>query len=279
MEYKLNILKSTINIGLKKPIKILHVTDTHVSLEDSGVSYPHHKAFGEKNKGYIDYFLQAIAYAKANAMPILHTGDLINFLSQANLDYVKEQLSDVDYMMAAGNHDFCQVVGYHLEDYDYKWKNIKKIAPYVKSNLYFDSKIIGGVNIVTMDDSYYTISDGQTEMLRAESAKGYPILLCMHVPIFEPSLADAVMAEGHPCAYVTAPTEEYLKKYSEDRRVQQTPDAATLRAVDYIKKEPLIKAVLTGHTHINFEAELASGMIQLNTGANYKGYVRELTIL
>ena len=279
MDYKLNILKSTVEIGLEKPVKLLHVTDTHLSFEDPDVSYPHHKAFAERNEGYINYFLQAIEYAKTNNMPILHTGDIINFLSQANFDFAEKHLSDVDYMIAAGNHDFCQVVGYHTENYIYKWENIKKIAPYLKNNMYFYSRVIGGVNIVMMDDSYYSISEGQIEMLRAEAAKGYPILLCMHVPIFEKSLADAVMAEGQPCAYVVAPADEYLAKYPDDRREQQIADSTTLRAVEYIKNEPLIKAVVTGHTHINFEAKLDNGVIQFNTGANYKGYVRELTII
>ena len=53
-----------------------------------------------------------------------------------------------------------------------EWKLTKK----------FDN--IGGVNIVVMDDSYYQISEGQIDMIKAEVAKGYPIILCMHIPFF-----------------------------------------------------------------------------------------------
>ena len=32
--YELNIIKSTIEIGIEKPIKVLHITDTHIALDD-----------------------------------------------------------------------------------------------------------------------------------------------------------------------------------------------------------------------------------------------------
>ncbi len=275
----LHVLQTTIKIGLPTPVKLLHVTDTHIALDDDRVS--NRAACFDKdfeNCSHV-YFFQALEYAREKGIPMLHTGDLIDFLSENNFAFVDKYLSDVDYIYAAGNHDFCHWVGEAVEDYAYKWEMIKRSAPHFKSNLYFDSRVIGGVNIVTMDDSYYLISDGQVEMLKAEVAKGLPVVLAMHVPLYTKALADDEMTRN-PCAYVTAAPEEYLVRYPEHRRLQQTPDEATLRAVDYIENEPMIKAVITGHNHCNFEDILPGiGIPQITTHGSYAGYVRELTLV
>jgi len=275
----LNVLQTTIKIGLPAPVKLLHVTDTHIALDDDRVS--NRAACFDKdfeNCSHV-YFFQALEYAREKGIPLLHTGDLIDFLSENNFAFVDKYLSDVDYIYAAGNHDFCHWVGEAVEDYAYKWEMIKRSAPHFRSNLYFASRIVGGVNIVTMDDSYYLISDGQVEMLKAEVAKGLPVVLAMHVPLYTKALADDVMTRN-PCAYVTAAPEEYLVRYPEYRRLQQAPDEATLRAVDYIENEPMIKAVITGHDHCNFEDILPGiGIPQITTHGSYAGYVRELTLV
>ena len=69
---------------------------------------------------------------------------------------------------------------------------MKRVAPHFKQNLYFDSKIAGGVNFVSLDNSYYLIEEAQTQMLKAEISKGLPIVLCMHTPLYEKNLAERV---------------------------------------------------------------------------------------
>ena len=274
---KLNIIQTRIPIGLEKPIRFLHVTDTHITRDDPSGRRRREEVFNVDYENCAeDYFLQAIDYAKKENIPVLHTGDMIDFLSKGNFDFMDQYFMDLDYMYAAGNHDFCHWVGRAREDYSYKWENIKAIAPHVKSNLYFDSHVIDGVNFVTLDDSYYLISDAQTEMLRAEAAKGYPIVLAMHVPLYTEAFARATM-DNNPCAYLTGAPEELLVGYPEDRRKQQTPDEATLRAIDYIKNEPLIKVLITGHVHRNLE-DLFAGKPQIATKGSYEGDVREIVL-
>ena len=276
MSKELQILKTIINIGIEKPFKLLHITDTHITGNHS-----RRGCFDNDYPGCTeDYFLKALDYAVQNNLPVLHTGDLIDFLSDEIFEFTDKHFSGVDYIYAAGNHDFCHCVGEAAEDYAYKWQMIKQVAPHIKSNLYFDSRIINGVNIVTLDDSYYLISEGQLELLKAEAAKGYPILLAMHVPLFTEEYAQKQMVDrGEPCAYVTGATNEWLNRYSENRKLQQTPDDATLRAIGYIKSEPLIKAVIAGHTHMNFENMLTDTLPQYTTHGSFAGYVREIEII
>lgn len=274
---ELQIIKTTVKVGLPKPVKFLHITDTHLVRVDD-IPFTRWKHFEpEDNRGQLEtLFLEALDYAKKNNMLIVHTGDLLDFLSEANFQFMDEHLSDVDYIYAAGNHDFCHWVGRATEDHAYKWEMIKRSAPHIKSNLYFDSRIVDGVNIVTLDNSYYLITDGQIDLLKAEAAKGYPIILCMHVPLYGPSTYEATNGD---IAYAMGAPEELLATYSEDRRLQQTPDEATLRAIEYIKSEPLIKAYVTGHLHINHEETLDNGIVQYVTHGSFAGYVREFTIV
>ncbi len=275
---ELKVLKTTINIGLKEPVKLLHITDTHIT-RDNPLDEDRTAEFDVDYPGCAEeYYFKALEYAKENNMIVLHTGDIIDFFSKGNFEFIDKYLDGEDYIYAAGNHDFCHYLGRAKEDYAYKWEKINEIAPHIKSNLYFDSRIVGGVNIVTMDDSYYFISDGQIEMLKAEVAKGYPIVLAMHIPIYAANLAEAINDRWGIYANVVNSPDEVISVYSEALRRQQTPDEATKRAVEYIKNEPAIKALITGHLHLNFEEKITDTLWQYTTHGSFAGYVREITI-
>lgn len=285
---ELTILKTEIHIGIEKPLRLLHLTDCHISLwneedraedpDKPNLAIQRRREFDGGVDGQTEYlYHQALAYAKENDLPIVCTGDLIDFLSHANLAYMDETLGKTDYIYAAGNHDFCHFVGRAVEDYAYKWRKIRDIAPHVKQNLYFASEVRNGVNLVTMDDTYYLLTDGQTELLRAEAAKGYPIILFMHVPLYTEDYYKLEMSV-HPCAYLTGVPKQLCMTYPKDRCDQQMPDEATLRCIDYIKSEPLIRALVTGHNHRNFEGPLDNGVMQYTTHGSFAGFARELII-
>lgn len=282
---ELKIVKTEITIGLEKPVRLLHVTDSHIAeaYDSEGEELVTHArartaAFEKGVPGRSrNFFDKAREYVAGEGITMVHTGDLIDFLSEANFDFLDRAFEGIDSIYAAGNHDFCHFVGRAKEDLFYKRENMKKIAPHIKENLVFDSRVIGGVNIVTLDNTYYRITDGQTDMLRAEAAKGYPILLFMHVPLYVKGFAKERMKRD-PCAYVVAAPRELLYKYPTDRFYQQAPDEATLRAVEYIKSEPLIKALFTGHCHENHSEVLDNGVVQYITGAGYNGDAREIVV-
>ena len=175
---KLKIIKTVIEIGLPAPLKLLHVTDSHITRGD-----PTGQQAWWFNRDYEgcaeDYFLMAMEYAKQNGLTVLHTGDLIDFQSEENFAFVDEHLQGVDYIYAAGNHDFYNHVERPVEDDENKRRKTPLYAPHIKSKLYFDSRILGGVNVVTLDNSYYTVKEDQLQALKKEVAKGYPVLLAM----------------------------------------------------------------------------------------------------
>ena len=52
MEHKLNIIKTTIDIGLGHEVKFLHITDSHIALDDEGDERDRFKYFWIKCRLY-----------------------------------------------------------------------------------------------------------------------------------------------------------------------------------------------------------------------------------
>lgn len=279
----MNIVKSSLNIGLEKPVKLLHVTDTHITHWDERDNERKRMICGRENAEEIrQYFLETIDYCNRNCDMMAHTGDLLNVVTHKSLEVVRECLDKCDnYLLVAGNHEFSQYCGEAWEDTAYKMTAYPMIRHYLKEDLLFSAKTVGGVNVVGIDDSYYQVEPWQVWRLQQEVKKGLPIVLMMHVPLFEESLFKVSMnrhaTDG--IAYLTGCDEEHLKLFNNEfREVQQRPTDDTLRFIDYVYSEPLIKCVLTGHIHFDYESVLPSGIPQYVTALNCRGNARELTL-
>ena len=80
MKKPITVLKTTLNIGIQEPVKLLHITDTHIALDDEGNDSGRYKCFDRDYENCsIDYYFQAVEYAKQNNLTILHTGDFFRF--------------------------------------------------------------------------------------------------------------------------------------------------------------------------------------------------------
>jgi hypothetical protein len=287
----LNVIKTTLNFGLEKPVRFLHLTDTHI-VRDREKENGRAAVFGTTDEQIEHYFFMALKYARENNLPIVHTGDLVDYITNANLDFLDKHLTDVDYILAPGSHDFCHLIPgakeYHewkalgfSEDEAYKSNQIKKLAPYIKNNMCFSSKIIGGVNVVAIDNSYLDISEGQLDALKAEVAKGYPVIIAMHIPIHTKVFDELnLMPRENLCSSADEQKEYAIKNNRPDlaENIRIYSDS-TWNTIEYIKSEPIIKLVLAGHRHHNVEATLGTNKHQIVTHANCQGFAREITIL
>ncbi len=277
----MNLVKNTVKIGLEKPVKLLHVTDSHLCLADERDNERKHalaERLGDSNKEI--YLNEQIEYAEKNCDLLVHTGDLMDFVSYANVDRAREIVSNEHIFFIAGNHDYSQYVGEAWEDNAYRMNSYMQMGYGLGVPMFFNSRTVGGVNIVGIDNSYYLFAEWQLYRLKKEAEKGLPIVLAFHDPLFEQSLYDYHF-ENVPgdCAYLVGCDEEHLLRYSEFRAVQQRPDEPTLRMIEYIKGEPLIKLILTGHLHFNYESNITDSLPQFVTGGGYDGEAREITLI
>ena len=277
----MKLIQSTVQIGLAEPVRLLHVTDTHLSFADArDDARKHELARRMRDPNKVQYLLEHIAYAKAHCDLLVHTGDLMDFVSHANVDKAREIVADENFFFIAGNHDYSQYVGEAWEDNAYRMNSYMQMGYGLGVPMFFNARVVKGVNIVGIDNSYYQFEDWQLWRLQREAEKGLPIVLAFHDPLFEQSLYDFHNTE-HPtdCTYVVGCDEAHLLPYSEFRAVQQRPTEATLRMIDYIRNEPCIKAILSGHLHFDYESYLTDNLIQFVTGGAYEGCAREVTLI
>lgn len=267
-----------LDVGAKKPFTLLHITDTHltfISEEDNdqikGVSakrqekYPHSEAFLETVK----------SVAKEKNAVVIHTGDMTDCISHNNMKYIKAFTDEVDCQFTVGNHDFRTFLGTGYDCDASRDENRERINALYHNDICFSSRIINGVNLVGIDNVYYQFYPYQLERLKEEVKKGYPIILTVHVPLYEESLYHLIVQGERLYASQIAVPEEMMQNYPEKRYIQQRATDFTREMVAFIENEPSVKAILTGHVHKSFESLVAGRIPQIVTGL-YE--LREITV-
>ncbi len=288
------ITKITIPVGASKPFSALHLSDSHFTRTDERDNERKKKLSAKRLKIFPkaeQYFEGALQYAKEKNMLVLHTGDLIDFVSDANLEYVKARLEGVDFFMAAGNHEYSQYVGEAKEDEAYKAQSFDQVQAAYPNDLRFASRVINGVNFVAIDDVYYNFTKEHKELMKKEIKKGLPIVMICHVPLYTPAYYTVNMHHNNNrCAYLTGAPLECTETYESDpkrpaeeqwrnRTVQQHSDKETLDFIKWLKKQTLVKAILCGHTHKFYQGTFSPTAMQHVAGCNYDGNATEILFI
>lgn len=265
----MSILHSTISVGASAPFQIIHISDTHLTLADDRDN-ERKRALAARRINHFKRAQQVLSEASALARelgaPIMHTGDLLDFVSVANIECAARFVAEQDCFLAAGNHEFSQYVGEAWEDAAYRNQSLDAVQRAFRNDIRMSSRVINGVNFVALDNGYYLFEQEQLDFLQGEVARGLPIVLMIHTPLYEPQFFEQLMYHRErkpPCSYLTAVPTALMADYDEKRRLQQQADELTYRTVAYIREQPLIRAVLTGHLHITCEAALREGVPQL----------------
>ena len=237
--------------GLQKPVRILHLTDVHITLADEQDSDAE-KQFAERRTEVFQdassvpetpsqLLEEAMEYAKQFDCTVI-TGDVIDNFCHANLEETRRILSGKDYMFALGNHEYIQVSRLPSrthESLEAKAECMDVLRTVFPGDLTFDSRIVGGVNVITADNALLAWSGEQYDRFRQEAAKGYPMLIFTHVPLILPEGQRIDQLEGHMLRY----------GYTQE-------DIALTREVnDYLIDEPLVKGFIAGHCHMNADCE------------------------
>ena len=286
-----NIRRITINAGATKPFSALHISDTHLTRTDERDNERKKRLAQSRQRVFPwaeHYFDAAIRYARERNLMLLHTGDLIDFVSDANLDFVAMQLGIGSWFVSAGNHEYSQYVGEAKEDAAYKAQSFDKVQRAYPNNLKVASQVINGINFVALDDVYYNVTAEQHELMRREVEKGLPIVLMCHVPFYTPKhCADVLKGNKGLAGYVTGAPLEITQTYQtnpslgpdeqwRNRSVQQLSDKPTLEFIAWLKQQPLLKAILCGHCHHFYEEQFSPTAVQYVVGAGYNGDAYEI---
>lgn len=280
---RLSLGYSVVRIGATKPFSVLHLSDTHLSEAYPDESETKQKLMDIRRKTFggrqEEALRDSLAWAKANVDYVIHTGDLIDWQSRANFDLVKKYFGDAMFG-SLGNHEFTPDMWLSdpKETNDEPWKDRTRaqLAAIYPFDISLHSQVVNGVNFVTIDDVYGTVTAGQVERFRAEVKKGLPIVLCMHVPFFTDDIWLATTkfwaraGRKFEDAAVPPPKRDYLR---------QKEDPVTRDFIAYLKTEPLLKAILAGHEHVMVQDRFSPTAEELVVGANFMFCGREVLFI
>ena len=273
----MNLIKTTIEIGIPQPFTFLHISDIHLAETDANDS-AERRDFADGRKACFSYapgFMAEVRdYVKKTGYPLFNTGDMLDFITPENLRITKEFEKDTGMILVAGNHEYwhCENNRFSFDDvyatYDAKNQSLAEVQAHLTTDIRFSCTEIGGVNLVCVDDTDYCIDEEIFGKLKAVEAQGKPILLLMHIPLYSEYL------EQHAKYSLCAP-EQYFENCHPVDVFERRPDELTCRIVEHIRESALIRCVLSGHTHDNCEIIGRNEKDQIITGCNT---VREITV-
>ena len=277
---RLTLAYQHVKIGLEKPFSVLHISDTHLCAADERES-EFKRAFAERRNQVFGGRMEAalrdsLAWAKANVDVVLHTGDLIDFQTQANYDLVRKYLCEAPNLFGcAGNHEYQgrnegEIITNDFKYNDLTAEEVRKAIPYAKR---IDSVIVGGVNFVSLEQTYGVVCEEQVEGFGKEVQKGLPIVLCMHAPFMTDAIwrASCRFWAGYGKKYRSA----HLEAAKGDYR-RQLEDPLTTSFIARLKKEPLLKAICAGHLHITISDEFSPTAKEYVVGGNFLFHGQEI---
>lgn len=266
----------------QSPFQVMFLSDTHFTVED------------ERGREYYDYTrrmggwaVEPENYGKTNGREaallaslekarkervelVILGGDILNFPSLASAEWLRRTMdsSGLKWAYIAGNHDW------HYEGEEgsadslrQKWTASNLNTLYQDKNPMYYARVIRGINFVMIDNSTNEISPVQLAFLKAEQAKGHPIILSVHVPLYLP---------GHNTDYGCGNPQWNTANdtYYEIERRQPWPNEGHTRTTyDFCKAvwdSPLVIGIFAGHTH-EAAVDIHNNIPQFVLGANYNG--------
>ena len=280
---RLSIAYGAVEIGLERPFSVLHISDTHLTAAGEGENLKKQTLCCKRTRGFggrqEEALRDSIAWAKRHCDCLVHTGDLIDWQSEANFALVKKYFGD-GLTGCLGNHEFSTDMWLSepketpTEAYKEKTRGIlSEVYPFDVS---LSSTVVNGVNFVTLDDVYGTVTTEQVARFAAEVKKGLPIVLCLHVPFFTDTIC---RAQAHYWDWsnpkfrrADVPVEGwFLADF-----LRQREDPVTQDFIASLKAQPLLKAILAGHLHITVEDRFSPTAMQYVVGGNFMFHGREI---
>ena len=246
--------------GLEKPVTVLQISDSHITCEDErgkefeqysqrmAGAYAQVKHFRtlEPTTPY-ECFVELLQKAKDEKVDMIAlTGDILNYPAELAVETVGRMVRDtgIPHLFVAGNHDW------HYEGMEGSSDSLRRewcerrLKPLYTGNMFFSSTMVGGINMITIDNSTFQVNEEQLAFYRQQCNRPDPIALFMHIPLYMPTMG---ICCGHP-DWGAATDRNY-----EIERRQRWPEsgnsASTVEFVQQVMKTDRLAGVFTGHRH------------------------------
>ena len=247
--------------GLAGEVRVLHVTDSHITVSDDR-DLPFREfaarmdaafvASGAGSAGGKPTPLECLDAALGTAVDcgadlVTLTGDIVNNPSETSVEAVTEKLKStgIDFLYTAGNHDWhYEGMEGSSEELRRSWRD-RRLRPFYRGNPSCESRVVGGIELVTIDNSTYQVDDEQLAFFREAAGRGRPMVLLIHIPLAIVEL-DHILC-GHP-DWGAGTDENYI--IERRRRWPESGNARTTEEfVRAVSAAPNLVAIMAGHTH------------------------------
>lgn len=267
-----------IRVGAKKAFTCLHISDSHLAQMNSRDLWKADEVELKWYEGRRRHFATnatglaaALLYAKVKGLPLLHTGDFLDYPSDANVRWGRRELEGFDCIYALGNHELAGTPRPGPKGKDLAAAR-KLLSPYFPNDLSVYSRVVNEVNFVAFDNVGLSadVFDAQFAAIRKEFAKGLPVVLLYHIPFYTPGLAaEDAKRKGKKVEDLTSGNLACCPGRNDIR--------INITLQDWLKKQKNLKAMLCGHKHFEFQEPFAEGVVQYVAGATYLRNAYEIT--
>lgn len=261
----------TLNLGLNKEYKLIHISDVHAityndfdskevideALKAEDLWYRQRIWFANKANEYCDesqmipskeclFSLIDYINIKKPAAAIL-SGDIIDYYSSSNYKMLLEATKkiEVPYLFSCGNHE----------------TPTERFEEITKNHLGFSLLHFDEFKIVSLNNSSKCISLETLNCFKKELEDNKPTIVVMHIPI------------------ATKFNQEEMKKYDPYFVIYENEtDDITKEFIDILINNTNVKAILCGHVHGHNESYFAPNKMQLCASSGLIGLVNIVTI-
>ena len=272
----LKISRIKIAVGAKAPFRALHFSDTHLNFWD--VTDFHGNAKMEDHFGRrwvrfpqaLNSFYAMLDYAAKRNLPMLHTGDLIDWNTRGNLNVLAHSLKGLDFYYSLGNHEYHSSQGKQPEmSHDEARAAVQRV---MGNDLTVASRIFNGVNFVAYDNGEKNLRDETIVRVKAEFEKGMPVVLMCHIPpTYTPKFLENGLAMKKQILRGQGASESDLANLKVGGPIEPSYDAKTMAFYDWLREQKQLKAILCGHTHVEEQDRFSDTAMMYVAGGNYEG--------
>jgi len=272
-----------IRVGATKPFKLLHLSDSHIAQMNSRDLAKADEVELKWYEGRRRHFetaatglAAALLYARVKKLPILHTGDLVDYLSDANCNIARHDLEGFDCLYAIGNHELAGTRRPGPKRRQLAAARAKS-EPYFPNPFMLQSRVINGVNFVAFDNvgMCEDVWEEQFSAIRSEFAKGLPVVMAYHIPFYAEALADDIMnAKGYKPAKRSDIGEGWLAACP-----GKPAQPINAKLAVWLREQKNLKALLCGHLHHELQVPFTDVVKQYVAGATYMGNAYEIDFI
>ena len=278
----LDITRIELPVGATKPFGALHFSDTHLNfweVADFCGNVPKEKHYGRRWVRFpqaLQSFYASMDYAAERGLMMLHTGDLLDWNTRANRSVLARAIKGVDIHYAIGNHEYHSSESSKIPKMTHPEAR-QSLERIFGGSLTISSRTVNGVNFVTYDNGEVNLREETVAGIKAEFAKGLPVVLMCHIPpMYTKLFLDNAVVSRRKILLGQGETESKIAALPYPKPEQRRYDARTSAFYDWLRGQKQLKAILCGHTHVQERDRFSDTADMIVAGGNYEGCACEI---